>query len=269
MYGKIFESMYEGSLYGQWEALVTFQQLIVLADEQGVIDMTPPAIAGKTSIPLDIIEKGIDILSKPDPYSRTLGEEGIRIQLLDDHRPWGWYIVNYQLYRDMVRREDKLKADRERIAKKREKSNEINNVAECRILSHSVADVAHTDTDTDTKQKKGQVTLTAGFDDFWNAYPKKRKKKTALDIWKRKKLCDNADHLVADVRARIARAKLWRAGFVPDPTTYLNGERWNDELELEQIYKPHITQEPTEAELAEDRRKADEHLAELKAMQHG
>ena len=48
MYGKIFESIYDGSLYGQWEAIVTMQQLIVLADADGVIDMTPPAISGKT-----------------------------------------------------------------------------------------------------------------------------------------------------------------------------------------------------------------------------
>jgi len=35
--------MYEGTLYGQWEAIITFQQLIVLATEDGIIDMTPPA----------------------------------------------------------------------------------------------------------------------------------------------------------------------------------------------------------------------------------
>lgn len=96
MYGKIFESMYKGTLYGNWEAIVTFQQLIVLADKDGVIDMTPPAIAAMTSIPLDIIKKGIEFLMAPDEYSRTTGEDGKRIVLLDDHRPWGWRIVNFE-----------------------------------------------------------------------------------------------------------------------------------------------------------------------------
>ena len=43
--------MYDGTLYGQWEAIVTFQQLIVLADYHGVVDMTPPAIAAPTKNP--------------------------------------------------------------------------------------------------------------------------------------------------------------------------------------------------------------------------
>jgi len=101
VYGKIFESIYDGSLYGQWEAIVTMQQLIVLADADGIIDMTPPAIAGKTSIPLDILEKGLKILSQPDPYSRSPGSNGARIELLDEQRPWGWFLVNHIKYRDM------------------------------------------------------------------------------------------------------------------------------------------------------------------------
>ena len=79
VYGKIFESIYDGSLYGHWEAIVTMQQLIVLADADGVIDMTPRAIAGKTSIPLEILEKGLKILSESDPYSRSPESNGVRI----------------------------------------------------------------------------------------------------------------------------------------------------------------------------------------------
>ena len=238
MYGKIFESMYEGTLYGQWEAIVTMQQFIVIANEDGVVDMTPPHIAGKTSIPLEIIEKGIDILSKPDPYSRTPGDEGIRIALLDDHRPWGWYIVNYKKYRDMVRREDKKEADRIRVKASRdrvkcdENANKNNDVAECRKVSQPVANVAHTDTDTYTLKDIGQNAprLTARFEDFWKAYPKKRKKKTAKEIWRRKKLDRLADQLIADVGKRQAQDTQWKEGYIPDPTTYLNQERWEDEL---------------------------------------
>jgi hypothetical protein len=49
MYGKIFESIYDGSLYGDWKAIAVLQQLIVLADEHGVVDMTPQAISGRSS----------------------------------------------------------------------------------------------------------------------------------------------------------------------------------------------------------------------------
>jgi hypothetical protein len=156
MYGKVFTSIYDGSLYGQWEAIVTFQQMIVLADSEGYVDITPQAIAARTSIPLDIITKGLDLLSKPDLYSRSPDCDGRRIELVDDNRPWGWRIVNFVKYRDLSSAADKRAADRERIAAKRRaektalEANGGAGVAECRKESRPVANVAHEDTDTDT-----------------------------------------------------------------------------------------------------------------------
>ena len=158
-YGKLFASMYDGTLYGRWQALVTFQQLIILCDAHGVVDMTPHAIAARTSIPLEIIMQGIEELEKPDPYSRTPDEQGRRIERLDDHRPWGWRIINYSKYREMLSLEQKRKADRDRIAAKRaatelaeardnpdlfaKPSEDPRHVAGNGALSQSVADVAH------------------------------------------------------------------------------------------------------------------------------
>ena len=107
MYGKIFESMYEGSLYGHFEAIVTFQALIVFADEHGVVDMTPQALAGHTSYPLDLVEKGLAELAEPDPISRSKLEDGRRIIPLDPTRTWGWIIVNYGHYCQMTSRKER------------------------------------------------------------------------------------------------------------------------------------------------------------------
>ena len=158
MYGKIFESMYDGTLYGQWEAIITFQQMIVLADKEGFVDITPPALAARTSIPLEIIQKGIEILESEDPYSRTSGQNGKRIELITDDRPWGWQIVNYKKYRDMASREDKLRNDRERMAEKRakEKGNKNKGVANSRNESQRVAKVAYVDVDTDVNKDSMQ-----------------------------------------------------------------------------------------------------------------
>lgn len=120
MYGKLFAQMYDGSLYGNWKALVTFQQMIVLCDSDGVIDMTPHALAARTGIPLDIITEGIAALEQPDPYSRTPDMEGRRIERLDDHRPWGWRLVNYAKYRSLISLEEKRARDRARIAARRQ-----------------------------------------------------------------------------------------------------------------------------------------------------
>ena len=113
MYGKIFDSIYDGSLYGQWEGIVTLQQMIVLCDQEGFVDMTTQALSARTSIPLDIITKGVAILMEPDRYSRTEGAEGRRIELIDQRRPWGWKIVNYGKYREMRTANDRREYMRE------------------------------------------------------------------------------------------------------------------------------------------------------------
>ena len=119
MYGKVFESLYQGSLYGDWKAIITMQQLIVLADSKGIVDMTPQAISGMTSIPLDIIQDGIEALLLPDPDSRTDGHNGVRIKPVDDHRNWGWFLVNYDKYKNMRSAEDRREYMKNYMAEQR------------------------------------------------------------------------------------------------------------------------------------------------------
>ena len=85
MYGKIFESIYDGTLVEDWRALVTFQQMIILADSDGVVDMTPRSISRRTGIPIEHIEAGIKVLESEDQYSRSQDENGRRIIRLDNH----------------------------------------------------------------------------------------------------------------------------------------------------------------------------------------
>ena len=155
MYGKIFESIYDGTLYGQWEALVTFQQMIVLSDSEGVVDMTPPVISARTSIPLHIIEKGIGVLEKEDPYSRTPKDGGKRIKRIDKHRKWGWKIINHKYYRNLASMEDKRQKDKERMRERRAAERKNNNlqvdVAGCSDESQK-SPMQDANADTNTKK---------------------------------------------------------------------------------------------------------------------
>jgi len=69
------------------------------------------------------------------------------------------------------------------------------------------------------------------FDLFWSTYPKKVKRIKAVEIWKRKRLDEKAPRIIADIKNRLANDGRWLDGFIPDPTTYLNGERWDDEVQ--------------------------------------
>lgn len=151
MYGKVFESMYDGTLAsrGPWQALVTFQQMIVLADQDGNVDMTADAISRRTSIPLEIIEAGIAALLLPDPRSRTPDEDGRRIVPLEDHRDWGWRIVNHRKYQQMRKAEERREYLRKAQAESRARRKAVNTVNNASTRS-TVSTPTDTDTDADT-----------------------------------------------------------------------------------------------------------------------
>lgn len=78
---------------------------------------------------------------------------------------------------------------------------------------------------------KDNIGRQAGrFREFWLAYPKKVKKRPAYNLWVNKKLDAICDALLDDIKTRLQEDGRWRSGFIPDPTTYLSQERWNDEL---------------------------------------
>jgi len=71
----------------------------------------------------------------------------------------------------------------------------------------------------------------ASFTAFWDVYPVKKGKSNAEKKWVSKKLDKIADIIIADVKARISREwDMSRKQYIPHPTTYLNGERWKDEI---------------------------------------
>lgn len=126
MYAKVFVQIYDGSLctQGPWQALVTFQQMLVLADQDGAVDMTAEAISRRTTIPIEIIQIGIAELLKPDEKSRTPAEEGRRIIPLSQGRDWGWQVVNYKHYRQLKREEDRREYHREYWHKRQAKTQQ-------------------------------------------------------------------------------------------------------------------------------------------------
>jgi hypothetical protein len=83
------------------------------------------------------------------------------------------------------------------------------------------------------QEKKAVSPHDIPFDVFWDLYPRKVEKKKALQKWNKLKP-ETKKIIIADLPKRKMQSQ-WMKGFVPHPTTYLNGERWNDELEDSQI----------------------------------
>ena len=196
MYGKIFSSMYDGTLRVDWKALVTFQQLIVLCDADGIIDMTTEAISGRTGIPIDIISYGLKHLAEPDPYSRTKDMDGRRICLLDTERPWGWFIVNHEKYKALVSSNTIREQNKLRKRKERDMSRPV-------TQRHAMS--RYTDTDTDT------YTYTDTNKDI-DSNPRPIKKSGSVRLsdqeWE-KTIRENVAYSGVDITSELAKMDAW------------------------------------------------------------
>jgi len=76
------------------------------------------------------------------------------------------------------------------------------------------------------------------FIQFWGRYPKKVERKKSEEKWNKFSV-ETQHSILKDIPLR-KNGKQWKAGYIPNPTTYFNGERWNDEIEQEIIKETSI-----------------------------
>ena len=120
MFVKVFEHILDSSIADDYELRHFFEDMLKLADwKTGVVDMTESAIARRLNFPIEKVGPLLRKLEAPDRSSKSPELEGRRIVLIDEHRAWGWRIVNYEKYRD-IRNEEDLKV-KNRDAKRRER----------------------------------------------------------------------------------------------------------------------------------------------------
>lgn len=82
--------------------------------------------------------------------------------------------------------------------------------------------IPETERETETYTEKE----TDSFTEFWKRYPKKVGKDKALAAWKKKS--PPIDDVLYALSWQIVSDQ-WRKGFIPNPATYLNDGRWQDE----------------------------------------
>jgi hypothetical protein len=84
-----------------------------------------------------------------------------------------------------------------------------------------------------TKETNTKEIYIVRFDLFWAVWPKKEDKKKAKKAFLRIKPSDQLLQKMLEAIKQQKETKKWQEGYIPLPTTWLNGERWNDEVENE------------------------------------
>lgn len=142
LYAKVFTQILDSSLAEDYRTRHVFMDVLLLA-ENGILDMTREAIARRTNVPLEVINEALAKLEAPDPSSRDGTEDGRRLLPLDNHRDWGWIIVNWDKYEAIKTQQHRNNQARERKRRERERLREA--------MQHPPQTPYNTSTSTSTK----------------------------------------------------------------------------------------------------------------------
>jgi hypothetical protein len=141
--------MYQGTLRGNSHGLLVFTNLLAHADKEGRADIHPKAIAEEVGLTVDEVKAAIEMLATPDEDSRSPELDGRRITLLDEHRSWGWLVVNYVKYRSIRDEEDRR--EQNRISQERWRNRHKQNKPASADVSRDKPQSAHTEAEAEAE----------------------------------------------------------------------------------------------------------------------
>lgn len=100
---KLFSSITESTVWCEPDGTrLVWITMLAMADKRGRIWASIPGLANRARVPMAATEIAITCFLSPDPYSRTEGNDGRRIEKIDG----GWRLINYDKYRDVRDEED-------------------------------------------------------------------------------------------------------------------------------------------------------------------
>lgn len=175
-YTPLFSSLTTGTLCGRWPDIGLWPIVLSLSDKNGIVDVTPAYIAGVTGLPVQEVVACMKRFCEPDQYSRSATDGGARLVLLDDHRDWGWRIVNHGKYREKAR---KAAYDSERTAsgadaaRKQRERQQSRDVPRCPDESRAIP---LSDSDTNKDKEAAAAPPVDGLDlEAWNRWESYRR----------------------------------------------------------------------------------------------
>lgn len=189
----------------RWQGECLFMQLLRKVDRSGRLDgITDPIddLSLVTGLPEDVVEYGLKKLQK---YGVIEINNGILI------------IPNY------IEAQTASKSDKQRQRESREN----------RRLEAISSDTSIEKSVKPSKEKENFLISLKGFDEFWLYYPKKVGKQAAKKAWKRA-IKDECHEVIIESVKTQKKWPQWlnnNGQYIPNPATWLNQGRWEDETE--------------------------------------
>lgn len=276
MFGKIFCQFFDSSIVEESiNTRYVWMSMIALADSEGMVDLTVRALARRINIPVADLERSLAELMAKDPHSRSDEEEGRRLVLIDEHRLWGWRLVNYATYRNIASEEQRRARACERQRRSRANRADV-------TPGHALSRMSrHTDTDADSEEEAEKETppptqdaraqppagppnpkpvangrppdvggdaghAISAWDRFWAAYPLKAAElegqRAFSEVFDDLPPIDDLLKILADqIGANAETGKEWKL----HAKNWLRNKRWRDEIVRRE--RPEVLQARIEA----------------------
>jgi uncharacterized protein YdaU (DUF1376 family) len=220
----------------------------------------------ETPIPLDLTEtaRQIRMRSHSDCIALVLQEY---FERTDD----GW--IHHRANAEILKAGDKSQKASE-SAKARWNKKVDANALQTQSESNATHNTQHITQDTQHKEK-AKPPYQALFDVFWNKYPKKVGKDAALKAFQKRKPDQHLLVQMLNALGEQSRSEAWvkdGGQFVPNPATWLNQGRWQDEVTnfkpvdlIHQTTPTPPNQDAALRKIEEDSKKASKPNAEVQA----
>lgn len=118
MYGKHFESMYEGSMVGRGPVYFAVWGYVIAKTRKGRLEINPVILAAIIGCGVDEIEKVIGEMQEPDPGSRNQEQEGRK---LVKEGAFQYFVPSHEYYTKIRNEDDRREYNRMKQAEHRAK----------------------------------------------------------------------------------------------------------------------------------------------------
>lgn len=252
MYGKIFKSTFNGSLYGKGAVIqAVWAHVIANAEPPGYVELNPEPLANSIGdVTATQVEQAIEFLCQPDPKSRNPADEGRRLVREGQYL---YRVVTWHEYQAIQNKENRREYQRtlmanRRAAKRAAKavSTATNGVSK---REQPLAELAHIDVDVDVNANKEKTKTSARaigktlsrpektnpqFDHLWDAYPKHTYRERAIAAFGDLNPDDGLFHRIIESVEEHKASDQWtdtyQARHIPTLEKFLTEKLWTDEL---------------------------------------
>jgi hypothetical protein len=214
--------------------------MLAVADAAGNIEASVGGLSHLARITKAEAVDALAALKGPDDDS-TDGSNGERVTELS---PGIYHIINHKHYRDRQTRRQALDAERKRVSRATHTEGKKQHIHKTQTQSPRMSvDKADKSASSDTAKKAGNY--SEGFELWWHAYPRRTGKGEAFKSWKKSATSTVIRRAIMAATTELARITTDKK-FVPNPATWLNQRRWEDDQAHSAAATPRDSKSPSQ-----------------------